>query len=315
MEQQVITVIGGTGFLGRYIVKLLAGAGYTVRVISRNPNAALHLKTAGDVGQVVLVSGNLGKPESLADKLKGSHAVINLVGILYESGSQRFSGLHTKGPETLAKLAKQAGVKRFIQISSLGIDKAVASRYAQSKLQGEKSLQAIFPEATILRPSVVFGPEDNFFNQFACMASLAPALPLIGGGKTRFQPVYVGDVARAVLACLRQDSTQGHTYELAGPQVYTFRQILQYIMNTIGKRRFLLPLPFPVASAMGAVAQWLPKPPLTLDQVRLLKYDNVASANALGFAQLGISPTAVEVIVPQYLLRFNKQAASAESAR
>jgi len=314
MEQQVITVIGGTGFLGRYIVKLLAGAGYTVRVVARNPNAALHLKTAGDVGQVVLTSGNLNNPESLADKLKGSYAVINLVGILYEGGRQRFS-LHAKGPEILAKLAKQAGVKRFIHMSSLGVDKAATSRYAQSKLQGEKALQAAFPEATILRPSVVFGPEDNFFNQFACMASLAPALPLIGGGKTRFQPVYVGDVARAVLACLRQDSTQGHIYELAGPQVYTFRQILEYIMNTIGKRRFLLPLPFPVASAMGAVAQWVPKPPLTLDQVRLLKYDNVASANTHGFAQLGISPTAVEVIVPQYLSRFNKQAASVESAR
>ena len=164
MEQQVITVIGGTGFLGRYVVKLLAGAGYTVRVIARNPNAALHLKTAGDVGQVVLMNGNLSKPESLADKFKGSYAVINLVGILYEGGRQRFSSLHAKGPETLAKLAKQAGVKRFIQISALGVDKAKTSNYAQSKLQGEKALQAVFPEATILRPSVVFGPEDNFFN-------------------------------------------------------------------------------------------------------------------------------------------------------
>ncbi len=306
MKQKVITVVGGTGFLGRYIVKLLAQQGYIIRVIARHPEAALHLKMAGDVGQVVLMGGNLAKPETLADKLAGSYAVINLVGVLYEGGRQRFGTLHANGAEKLAQMAKAAGAQRFIQISALGVDKATTSHYARTKLLGEKAVLTAFPEATILRPSVVFGPEDNFYNQFARMAAFAPALPLIGGGKSCFQPVYVYDVANAVLSCLSKPQTKGQTYELAGPHVYSFKQILEYIMATAGKKRPLVRIPFAIASLMGLFAEWLPVPPITRDQVRLLKYNNVATAGAQGFAQLGIHPTAVEMVVPEYLARYHK---------
>ncbi|MFW0777266.1 MAG: complex I NDUFA9 subunit family protein [Rickettsiales bacterium] len=309
MRNKIITVIGGTGFLGRYVVKRLAKAGYTIRVICRRPNSALHLKTAGDVGQIVLMSGNLANPESLRDKLANSYAVINLVGVLFESGKQTFTNLHAQGAEKIALMAKEAGAERFIHISALGVDKNTDSAYARSKAVGERAVQSAFPGATILRPSVIFGPEDNFFNQFATMASLSPALPLIGGGKTKFQPVYVDNVAKAIVLCLTQD-VQGETFELGGPRTYSFREILEYIMHTIGKKRMLINVPFNVASTMGMGCEILPRPVLTRDQVRLLKHDNVVSPNAKTFAHLGISPAAVEVIVPEYLARYNRKAAA-----
>ncbi len=309
MKQQVVTIVGGSGFLGRYVVRLLASRGYTIRVISRHPEAALHLKPAGDVGQIVLQAGDLSRPETLDGKLEGSFAVVNLVGILYESGRQSFARLHAKGPETLARMALAAGAQRFIQVSALGVDKARGSHYARTKLLGEKAVAGAFPEATILRPSIMFGPEDNFFNQFARMASLAPALPLIGGGKTRFQPVYVGDVARAMQACLVRPETRGTIYELGGPQVYTFRELLQFMLQTIGKERALIPVPFALASLKAVVAQHLPQPfRFTPDQVKLLKCDNVVTQGMLTFADLGIHPTAMELIVPEYLARFNPKA-------
>jgi len=305
MEQQIITIVGGSGFLGRYVVRLLARAGYTVRVIARNPNAASALKTAGDVGQIVLVSGNLAKPESLKGKFEDSYAIINLVGILYEGGSQRFSKIHAQSAEKLAQMAKEAGVKRFIHVSALGVDKAAGSQYARTKMLGETAILAAFPAATILRPSVMFGPEDNFFNQFAAMASISPVLPLIGGGHTRFQPVYVGDVAQAIEACLAHEATQGKTFELGGPQTYSFREILQYINKQLRVDRCLLSLPFAAASLMGTLGELLPRPPLTRDQVKLLKTDNVVSVDSLGFAQLGIEPQNIDAIVPTYLARYN----------
>lgn len=309
-QNHIITLIGGSGFLGRYVVRRLAKAGYRLRIICRNPDAAAHLKTAGDVGQIALVAGNIARPETLRGKLDGSFAVINLVGVLFESGSQNFTTLHARGAELLAMAAKSAGAARFIQISSLGVDLAVDSAYARTKLLGEKAVQAAFPGATILRPSVVFGPEDNFFNQFAQMASLAPALPLIGGGHSKFQPVYVDDVAAAVEACLAHEETIGETYELGGPRTYSFREILEYILRITGRKRWLAPLPFSLASIIGAAGEFLPKPPLTRDQVRLLKYDNVVSSGAKNFAHLGITPTAVETIVPSYLARYNRKAAA-----
>lgn len=307
MEQKIVTIIGGTGFVGRYVVRSLAKAGYRLRVIARNPDGALHLKTAGTVGQIVLMSGNLSRSESLAGKLDQSYAVVNLVGILFERGRQNFTHLHAQGAERLAQMAKSAGVSRFVHLSALGVDKAIGSQYARSKMLGEKAVAAAFPEATILRPSVIFGAEDNFFNQFAAMASLSPALPLIGGGRTRFQPAYVGDVAAAAEACLTRDDVLGKTYELGGPTVYSFREILEYILRATGHRRALMPLPFGLASLMGAVAELLPRPPLTRDQVKLLKYDNVVSPGAKTFADLGISPLSVDMVVPEYLARFNRK--------
>lgn len=308
MEQKLVTIVGGTGFVGRYIVRLLAQQGYTIRVICRNPDAALHLKTAGSVGQIVLTGGNLSDPDSLFGKLDGSYAVINLVGVLFEAGRQNFT-LHAQGAEKLAKMAKNADVKRLIHMSALGIDKAKGSQYARTKLLGEKAVLAAFPEATILRPSIIFGAEDQFFNRFATMASLAPALPLIGGGKTKLQPVYVGDVAQAVATCLQRDNTQGKTYELGGPHIFSLREIMDYILRITGKKRQLLHIPSSIGEIMGACGELLPRPPITRDQVKLLRTDNVVSNEALTLATLGISPTAVDMVVPQYLARFDKKAA------
>jgi uncharacterized protein YbjT (DUF2867 family) len=310
MEQRVITIVGGTGFLGRYVVKLLASAGYRLRVISRRPNAALHLKTAGSVGQIVLVSGNITDPATLVGKIEDSYAVINLAGILFESGKQSFAQIHAHGAEKLAQMAKAAGIQRFIHVSALGVDKARNSDYARTKLLGEKAVLSAFPEATILRPSVIFGPEDNFFNQFAAMASLSPALPLLGGGRMRFQPVYVGDVAKAIEVCLNRPDAMGQVYELGGPNTYSFREILNYIMQVTGKQRMLVPVPLKLASVIGLCSEILPRPPLTRDQVKLLRSDNVVSNGARTFAHLGIVPTAVEIIVPQYLQRFQKKMAA-----
>jgi NADH dehydrogenase len=313
MNPKTITVIGGSGFLGRYVVRGLAKAGYRLRVIVRQNEAASHLRTAGDVGQITLESGNLALPESLIGKIEDSHAVINLVGVLFESGRQNFINLHAQGAEKLAKMAKTAGVARFIHVSALGIDNASGSQYARTKVLGEKAVRAAFPEATILRPGVMFGPEDNFFNQFAAMAAnpLVPCLPLIGGGATRFQPVYVGDVARAVETCLTQGDAMGQNYELGGPQVLSFKEILEYILRTTGKHARLANVPFGMASMMGAFGEFLPRPPLTRDQVTLLKYDNVVSPDAKTFADLGITPTAIDMVVPGYLARFNKGAKAA----
>jgi len=306
MRNKIITIVGGTGFVGRYVVKLLAERSYSIRVIARNPDAALHLKTAGEVGQIVLVRGNLARPESLQGKLDNSWAVINLVGILFETNHQNFSALHAKGAEKLAQLAKQAGAERFVHMSSIGVDKAVTSKYARTKEMGEKAVKAAFPEATILRPSIIFGPEDQFFNKFAALSCIAPALPLIDGGKTKFQPVYVCDVARAVLAVLENAACQGTTFELGGPSVYSFRELLAFICTSICRSPFLLNIPFGIASVMSYFTELLPNPPLTHDQVALLKHDNIVSDNAKTFKTLGIAPEALEVIVPEYLARFKK---------
>lgn len=311
--EKIITIVGGTGFVGRAVVAHLAKEGYRIRIIARNPNAALHLKTAGDVGQITLESANLAKPESLVGKLAGSFAVINLVGVLFEKGGQKFATLQAQGSERLAKMAAAAGVSRYIHMSALGVDKASGSEYARTKLMGEKGVLAAFPSATILRPSVIFGPDDNFFNQFAAMASLSPFLPLIGGGSTKFQPVYVGDVAEVVALALSRDDLAGQILELGGPKTYSFKQILEYVnvlvpcksSSVFAPFRFYFPMPFGLASAVGFIGEFAPRPPITRDQVKLLKYDNVVSANAKGLDYLRIEATAVETIVPEYLARFN----------
>jgi uncharacterized protein YbjT (DUF2867 family) len=307
-KQKIVTVIGGTGFLGRYVVQDLANAGYRICVIARNPDAALHLKTAGDPGQIALMSGNITRPESLAPALAESFAVINLVGVLFEKGRQNFAALQFKGAENLAKAARVAGVERFIQISALGVDKAFGSEYARTKLQGEKAVASAFPGATILRPSIIFGAEDNFFNQFAAL----PILPLIGGGKTRFQPVYVDDVAKAVVACLRNPATAGQVYELGSNSVYSFRALLDFVQKTLQLKKPVIRLSFGLTTivALGAEIAFhlipiIRKPFLTRDQVKLLKYDNVISPGAKTLADLGVTPQPLEIIVPRYLARFN----------
>ena len=281
-------------------------SGLTIQLASavRRPDEALFLKPAGVVGQITPLAANIRDQESVARAIAGADAVVNLVAILHESGKQRFQALQAEGAARLAEAARSTGARHFVQVSAIGADAASNSAYARTKAAGEQAVLRAFPQAVILRPSIIFGPEDGFFNRFAAMAMTSPFLPLIGGGRTRFQPVYVGDVAAAVAAALRLPAAQGKTYELAGPSIYTFRELLEIMLAEIGRKRLLLPIPFAVAGLMGAVMQCLPRPQLTMDQVRLLKRDNVAAPGALGLADLGIRPNGLELILPTYLDKF-----------
>ena len=303
-QSKIVTIFGGSGFVGSYIAAALAKAGYRVQIISRTPERGSWVKTTAAAGEVVLRQGNIRDEASLRSLIRGSDVVVNAIGILYQSGKQTFSNVHVLGAEQLAKAAKAEKVSQFIQLSALGVDKAVSSLYARSKLQGEKAVTAAFPGATILRPSVVFGAEDAFLNKFARFAQLSPVLPLIGGGKTKFQPVYVGDIAEAVVAIVGKPEAQGKTYQLGGPRTYSFKEILQFILHVIDRKNFLLPIPFFLAKIKGAILQLLPMPLLTLDQVRLLQYDNVVEGTN-GFKQLGIVPREMEQVVPAYLARYH----------
>jgi NADH dehydrogenase len=307
--QRLATVFGGSGFIGRYVVSKLAREGWLVRVAVRRPDEALFLKTAGVVGQVTPVAANVRDRASVARAIAGATAVVNLVGILHESGRQKFQAVQAEAPRTIAEEAARAGVRHLVHISAIGADANSDSTYARTKAAGEAAVQQAFPGATILRPSIVFGPEDDFFNRFAKMAQIAPALPLIGGGRTRFQPVYVGDVADAVVRAIEMREAAGRTYELAGPKVYSFAELMRLMLKEIGRKRALVPLPFPVASLMGSVLQNLPMPQLTADQVRQLKRDNLPTAGAAGLADLGITPTMVEAILPTYLDRYRARGA------
>jgi uncharacterized protein YbjT (DUF2867 family) len=309
-SDKLITVIGGSGFIGRHIVRSLAKRGYRVRVACRRPDLAGHVVPLGGPGQVVPIQANLRFPASVAAACDGAFAVINLPAVLYNSGAQNFEALHVFGAEAAAQAAKVAKAQMFIHMSSIGADVTSTSAYASTKGQGEAKVAANFVGATILRPSIVFGPEDNFFNQFAQMARLAPALPLIGGGKTKFQPVFVGDIAEAVATLIDRGIADGKTYELGGPEVMSFKRILEFILTTIQRKRLLVPVPFGIASLLGTIVGILPKPFITSDQVESLKTDNVVSASAdkqgHTLQGLGINPRSVEAIVPAYLYRFRK---------
>ncbi len=303
MRDEIVTIFGGAGFIGRHLVRRLAARGATLRVATRSPNRAGHLLPMGDPGQIVLV--RFAEEEGTIAKLvEGASAVVNLVGILFERRAGDFERVHGVLPGRIGAAARAAGVARLVHVSAIGADPGSASLYARSKARGEAALRAAFPEAVILRPSIVFGPEDNFFNRFAAMARIAPALPLLGGGTTRFQPVYVGDVAEAILAGLERPETAGRTYEVGGPKVYSFKELLEYVLRVTGRRRLLLPLPFSLARLQARLLELLPSPPLTRDQVTLLERDNVASPSAAGLAELGITPTPLEVVVPDYLAAY-----------
>jgi NADH dehydrogenase len=299
-------VFGGGGFIGRHLVRRLGKAGAIVRVPSRHVSRLGALRTAGVVGQIVPEMVSTFDAAELAATLQGADVVINLIGILAEGGSASFNEIHTALPGRIAGAAKAAGVKTLIQISALGADARSASAYAKSKAAGEEAVRAAFPEATILRPSIVFGPEDKFFNRFAAMALISPALPLIGGGHTKFQPVYVGDVADAIMAAATRADAAGKTYELGGPAIYSFRELMELLLAEMGVKRLLAPLPWGLASFQAGIAERIPGKPLTRDQVELLKVDNVLSGAAPGLTDLGVTPTAVELILPTYLDRFRK---------
>ncbi len=302
----IVTVFGGAGFVGRHVVRALARAGARVRVACRRPEEGLRLKPMGDVGQVTSVAANIRDDASVQAAVAGSDAVVNLVGILFERGRQTFRAVHADGAGRIARLASDSGVRRLVHVSAIGADRNSESLYGRTKAAGEAAVREAFPAATIVRPSIVFGPEDDFFNRFAKLARLAPALPLIGGGHTRFQPVYVGDVADAVAAVAADEATAGETFELGGPRTYSFKELLELVLAETGRRRLLVPVPFAVAMMQALFLEALPVPPLTRDQVRGLRTDNVVAAGALGLGDLGISPTALEIILPTYLTRFRR---------
>src|SRR5712671_835343 len=306
MRNRRTAVLGGSGFIGRYIVKRLAARGEVVTVGCRHAEEAKFLKPMGDVGQIATLNVAIGDERLLPAFLAGNDTLVNCVGILRESRSQTFEVAHHTGPARLARFARDTGVERFVHISAIGADPRSSSAYARTKAAGERAVRDAFPTVTILRPSVVFGPEDQFFNRFAAMAMISPVLPLIGGGETRFQPIYVGDVADAVVRCLEDRATAGHTYEFGGPKVYTFRELLELLLGEIGRKRWLVDLPFGLAEIQAKLMSILPNPPITPDQVELLKRDNVVSPGAMTLSSLGITPTPLEMILPAYLDRFRR---------
>jgi uncharacterized protein YbjT (DUF2867 family) len=304
----LVTVFGGSGFLGRNVVRALAKRDFRIRVAVRRPELAGHLQPLGRVGQIHAVQANVRYPASVEAAMRDSHVAINLVGILSAGGAQSFDAVHAKGAETVAKVAAAAGA-RMVHVSAIGADANSLSAYARSKAAGEQAVLAAVPSATILRPSVVFGPEDQFTNRFAALARMSPALPLIGGGATRMQPIYVGDVAAAVAEVVDGKAKQGATYELGGPEVLTMREIMEAICAITDRNRMLVPLPFGLARLNAFFLQFAPGMlKLTPDQVELLKSDNVVSdaakASGLTLEALGIAPDSMEAIAPQYLWRF-----------
>lgn len=303
MSTSLITVFGGTGFLGRHAIRALAKAGHRLRVAVRHPNEGYFLPSMGHVGQIALARCDVREPAEVVAALAGAQGAVNLTGILNEGGGQSFEAIHCEAAETIAKAAKAAGAKTLVQVSAIGADKDSASGYAATKGEGEACVRTAFPEAAIVRPSLVFGPEDNFFNRFAALARILPALPLIGGGNTRFQPVFVGDVAWAIKRLVEDPALGGAIYELGGPTVYTFRELMQIVLHESGRARALVPVPFAIATLTATFLQFLPNPVLTPGQVTLLKSDNVVT-DVDGLAALGIVPTSVEAELPAYLWRF-----------
>ena len=299
----LVTVFGGAGFIGRHIVQRLAAAGHSIRIAGRDTERAARLCTMGGVGQITPIAASVTDEASSARAVAGADIVINLVGILFESRAGDFQRIQAEGAGRVARLAAAAGAKQFLHLSAIGADAASPSLYTQTKAAGEAAVLAAFPGAIILRPSVVFGAEDQFFNRFAGLAALLPFMPVVAG-ETRFQPVYVGDVADAAMAALADPAASGKVFELGGPRVMSMRQVLRYILDVTGRRRPMIALPEGFVRLQARLGELLPTPPLTRDQLILLGKDNVVSPNALGFQALGIEPKAVEAIVPSYLSRF-----------
>ncbi len=311
MALGLVVVIGGSGFIGRHVVRRLAARGARIRVAVRRPDRARFLQPMGDVGQIAIMQTNLRNEASVRAAVAGADAVVNLCGVLNKQGAQTFDALHVGGAGLAARLAAEAGTRVFVHMSAIGADARSPSAYARSKAAGEAAVRDAFASATIVRPSVVFGPEDEIFNRFAALARLAPVLPvfshgLADAGATLFQPIFVGDVAEAVCRILDDPAAAGETYELGGPAAHSFREIMEMIATFTGRKRRLVPVPYPLARLMATFLQMLPNPMLTRDQVRLMEIDNVVPDGAKGLADLGIAATPIETVVPGYLARFRK---------
>ena len=318
MNNALVTVFGGSGFLGRNVVRALAKAGWRIRVAVRSPASAYFLLPMGTVGQIQVVKCNVRDADQVAAALKGAQAAINLTGLLYQRGAQSFEGLHVEAAANIARAAHDAGAATLVHVSAIGADADSRARYAATKGEGEARVREAFPDASILRPSLLFGPEDKFFNKFAWLARMLPVLPLVGGGHTKFQPLFVGDAASAVLKCVEDTSTRGKTYELGGPTVYSFKELMQVVLAQTHRKRLLVPIPFFAAKIKAFFLQGSAllgiEPLLTMDQVELLKTDNVVHAGAAAIADLGIAPVALEAIVPSYLWRFRAKGQFEEPA-
>ncbi|HJP21884.1 MAG TPA: complex I NDUFA9 subunit family protein [Alphaproteobacteria bacterium] len=307
MNDGLATVFGGSGFIGRHIVRRLAGEGWRLRVAVRDPEAGNFLKTMGEPGQVAVVQANLRDDDSTAAALDQADLAINCVGLLYERGAQSFDAVHAEGAGRVAQAAATAGAKQFVQLSAIGAAANSPARYGRSKWAGEEAVRQAFPDAAIIRPSVVFGPDDEFFNRLALLASLSPALPLFGpspfdAGNTLFQPVYVGDVAEAVVRIVTQGS--GGIFELGGPEVLSYRQIMELVLAHTGRQALLVPLPFALARLKAFFLEFMLTPLLTRDQLRLLEVDNVVGEGIPNLPELGITPTPIGTVLPDYLARF-----------
>jgi len=304
---RLVTVFGGSGFVGRYVVRELARDGWRVRVAVRKPTQAYFLKTIGDVGQVQIVQANLRDAESIVRACEGADAVINMVGILFETGRQRFATLQHQGALWAAQAAERALASQFIQISAIGADADNEAEYMQTKAAGEEAVRSVMPQATIIRPSLVFGTEDEFFNRFAFLSTILPVMPAFGGGTTRFQPVYVLDLARGIANALLDPAARGETFEIGGPKIYTLKEIYELVLETVERPRPIVPVPWALARLQGSLLSLLPNPPLTREQVVMLESDNVVGEGVKTIANLGVRDlTTAEAIVPTYLWRFRR---------
>ena len=303
-NQKIIAIFGAGGFLGKHLMRQITKLDYRVKVATRNPYLKGYLKPLGNPGQIELIKTNIFNIEDVKRVLNNCDYAINLIGILYETRKQKFNQIHSEFPYLLSNLCNEMGIKKLVHISALGIKDRHISKYMQSKLQGEKNIQEIFGSSVILRPSIIFGPEDKFFNTFASIAQFSPAIPLIGGGKTKFAPIYVGDVAKAITKSLELGNSETKIYELGGPENYSFRELMEILLSEIKKKRFLLNIPFTMAKFQSYFLQFLPKPLLTPDQVDLLKYNNIVSGNHPELSDLGITGTSIKTILPKYIYRF-----------
>ena len=303
-NQKIIAIFGAGGFLGKHLMRQLTKLDYRVKVATRNPYLKGYLKPLGNPGQIELFKTNIFNPEDVKQVLKDCDFAINLVGILYETRKQKFNQVHSQFSYLLSSLCSEAEIKNLVHISALGVKERHTSLYIQSKLQGEKNIQNNFKPSVILRPSVVFGPEDKFFNVFASIAQFSPGLPLVGGGKTKFAPIYVGDVAKAIVKALELNNSEPKIYELGGPKNYSFKELMEILLTEIKKKRFLIPIPFGVAKFQSYFLQLMPNPLLTPDQVELLKHNNIISGDHPTLKDLGITGTSIQSILPKYIYRF-----------
>ena len=303
-NQKIIAIFGAGGFLGKHLMRQLTKLDYRVKVATRNPYLKGYLKPLGNPGQIELFKTNIFNLEDVKQVLKDCDFAINLVGILYETRKQKFDQIHSQFPHLLSNLCSEAGVKNLVHISALGVKERHTSLYIQSKLQGEKNIQNNFKPSVILRPSVVFGPEDKFFNTFASIAQFSPVLPLVGGGKTKFAPIYAGDVAKAIVKALELNNSEPKIYELGGPENYSFKELMEILLQEIKKKRFLISIPFSAAKFQSYFLQMMPNPLLTPDQVEMLKYNNIVSGEHPTLEDLGITGKTIQSILPKYIYRF-----------